>query len=393
MVNASDVYIMQGASGGADGKRGIVPKPVAGDNAKVLKGDATFGSIVAANVTAGTLTTTETASGSKTGTATKFATGTAGTASNLSSWNGSGDIVDSGLTITQATAGSLAKVSEATAMGSDSTVTATSATASGLAIAYTPVLSTNDRYVEGVIDWSVYDATYGTTDNKAEAYALLEYSTNGSSWSTLQTYRKTAQVSDGKKLVGSSEDGIPAQISTTSTTYADTGLQVDYTAINGSNDRYIEVGLNCNVNRNASVSEATAQVQYFNGSSWVGLFDEQLHVSVGGAGATSTRSRGTLYRRYLHQVADDTPQYKVQYKVDNGSSSETFTIYPDRAYLRVQEMATDVIDANRSPFAFSYRHNSADATPFYRISSYVSAGDTSVIYAGSTLRVREVRAV
>lgn len=382
MANASDLYIMQGASGGADGKRGIVPKPVAGDNVKVLKGDATFGSIVEANITAGTLTVASTATGSKTGNDSKFVTGTAGSSGILAQWDGDGDLVTSSITATQALAGQLVKVTEAT-LGSDSTVTATSATASGLQINYTPISSTNDRYIEGTIDWQVSD----TTGNQAQAFALLEYSSDGSSWSTLQTFTNNIQVNAGKKLVGVSVDTIPSQISTTSTTLADTGLQVDYTAIAGANDRYVEIHANCQVNRNASVCEATLQVQYFNGSTWVAIYEENLESSAGGA--SSTRNQSTLHRRYLHQVSDDTPQYKAQYRVNNGTSSETFTLFPGESSLTVSEYALDTITTKRQPYAFRYRDTVTTNSPYYRLTHYVSSGDESKIYTGSTLRISE----
>lgn len=299
---------------------------------------------------------------------------------------GTGDV-----TVNAASAsGNLVAVNEST-LGSDSTVTSTSATASGLAVNYTAVTSTNTRYIDGIIDWEVYDSTYGTTDNRAEGFCELEYSTNGSSWSSLKTFTRTAQVSNGKKLVGTLTDTIPSQISTTSTTLADTGLQVDYTAVNGANDRYVIIHANSQVNRNASVCEATLMIFYYNGSSWVAIFEENLESAAGGA--SSTRNQSTLYRRFLHQASDDTPQYKAQYRVNNGTSSETFTLFPNECSLTVEEYATDIIDSVRTLTSFRIKHADTTTTPYYRITHKVTSGDTSKIYTGSVLRVSEVNNV
>ena len=388
MANASDLYIMQGASGGADGKRGIVPKPVAGDNVKVLKGDATFGSIVEANITAGTLTTASTATGSKTGADTKFVTGTAGTNNNLVSWNADGDAVDAGISITQARAGQLVGVSEST-LGSDSTTTSTSATASGLQVDYTAVTDSNTRYIEGMIDWDVYDATYGTSDNAATGYLELEYSADGAIWNSLKTFTRTMQVSNGKKLVGSNNSVLGAQISTTSTSFGTTGMLIDYTSVNAANDRYISYFGNYEVSRSANNCRGEIELQYSaDGSSWSGL--ESTIVDTSATGATATRVIGAYGKRYLHQVSDGTPHYRVAYKVNVGTNSETLTLYASsKTYLRVEEYATDIVDSNRKLTTFSIKHTATDATPQYRVTHKVAAGDTSKVYTGSVLRVRE----
>jgi hypothetical protein len=145
LINSSSGAVtMTGATSLLDGVGGLTPTPLAGEDDEVLKGDGTWGSILTANIADGaitaakiadgtiiaadvmddTLTTAKIISTSKTGTGSKLATATAaGTTNNLVSWS-SNNIADSGISITQARAGQLVKVTDAT-LGSDSTVTAT----------------------------------------------------------------------------------------------------------------------------------------------------------------------------------------------------------------------------------------------------------------------------
>lgn len=378
MANASDLYILQGASGVADGKRGIVPKPVAGDNVKVLKGDATFGSIVEANITAGTLTVASTATGSKTGNDSKFVTGTAGSSGILAQWDGDGDLVTSSITATQALAGQLVKVTEAT-LGSDSTVTATSATASGLQINYTPISSTNDRYIEGTIDWSVSD----TTGNQAQAFALLEYSSNGSTWSTLQTLTNNMEVNAGKKLLTVTEDLTATTTTTTSQTFVDTGLQIAFTPVGAANDRYIEFFCDAQCEDTDSSCQGELELQYStDGSSWSTLYTYVFGATFGGA--TSSRAASVIAGKYLHQASTATPYYKIRMR-DASAGTTSF----GSPILRVSEYGADSITSKRQPYSFKYRDTVTQATPYYRISHYVTSGDTSIVYTGSSMRISE----
>lgn len=50
------IDVMQGATASADGASGLVPKPLAGDQDKVLKGDGTWGTVAAASHTHGNIT-------------------------------------------------------------------------------------------------------------------------------------------------------------------------------------------------------------------------------------------------------------------------------------------------------------------------------------------------
>lgn len=408
--------VMVGADGTNPGISGAVPAPSAAENVEVLKGDATWGlvdtvniassaittakiadgaitadkiadgTIIAADVMDNTLTTAKIISTSKTGLDVKLVTGTAGTADNLTSWNADGDAVDSGISITQARAGQLVKVTEAT-LGSDSTVTATSATASGLQINYTPISSTNDRYIEGTIDWQVSNAT----GNQAQAFAELQTSSDGSSWATVQTFTNNIEFNAGKKLVGSSQDTIPSDVSTTSTTLADVGLQVDYTSVGAANDRYIEFNLYHQINRNGTIAQGTFELQYSdNGSSWSVLQTWAPIIQVTGGSVVLYRVLGAY--SYLHTgVSDATPQYRIQYKVNVGTASETLTVFATGAYLRVKEYALDTITTKRNTLTFRYLDTSTNATPFVRLATRVTSGGTSVVYTGSTMRISEYR--
>lgn len=413
--DSSGAVIMTGATDLLDGNAGLVPIPVAGDDVAILKGDATWGlleanniaadavttakildgaitaakiadgTIIAADVMDNTLTTAKIISTSKTGLDAKLVTGTAGTTDNLTSWNADGDAVDSGISIAQARAGQLVKVSEST-LGSTSTVTSTSSTDSGLGVTYTPVSSSQDRYIEGNIDWEVSD----TAGNKAEAFIELQYSANGSSWSTLQTFTNNIEVNAGKKLVGSSQSTLSSQISTTSTSYVDTGVQVDYTAISGANDRYIEFQGVFETSDNDNTTDGLVELEYYNGSTWVALEEVQFGNAV--TGGTATRVTGSFAKRVLHQVSDDTPQYRLAYR-DASSGTATLFAAPRTVTLRVQEYASNTITTKRQPYNFSYIDTVTSATPFYRLNHYVTSGDSSKIYLGSTLRVSEMRDV
>ena len=92
--------------------------------------------------------------------------------------------------------GTLVKNTEAT-LSSTSTISATTTTASGLSVTYTPVVNTNDRYIYGEIDWNVNDPD----GSAAEGFVELQYSADNVNWTTIDTFTKKIDQGAGAKEV------------------------------------------------------------------------------------------------------------------------------------------------------------------------------------------------
>lgn len=279
--------------------------------------------------------------------------------------------------------GTLVKNTQAT-LGSDSVITATTATASGLSIAYTPITSTNDRYIYGYLDWNVNDPD----GSAAEGFIELQYSADNSTWSTLETYTRTADYGSGWKEVKVTEATLGSDTSTSSGTYQTTGLSISYTPINGANVRYIELQANTQATDTDASAQNQIQLQYSNdNSSWTGIgtyTNSQIT-----SGTTSCTQLLTHYDSIKHVVTTNTPYYRVVHRSGTaGTANGTSTVYTG-ATLRIREVAEQFVINNRSPLSFFVKHNAATTTPYYRIAHRVTSGDQSTIYAGSVLRVME----
>lgn len=278
--------------------------------------------------------------------------------------------------------GNLVKNTQAT-LGSDSVITATTATASGLSIAYTPITSTNDRYIYGYLDWNVNDPD----GSAAEGFIELQYSADNSTWSTLETYTRTADYGSGAKEVKVTEASLGTDGSTTSTTYQASGLSIAYTPINGANPRYVEIQINHQSTDNDSIASNQMQLQYSTDNSTWSVISTYTMVQ-GCGGATSSTQLLTNYDSQRHVATTNTPYYRLAHRANPSTGGGTSTIFTGSS-MRVREVAEQFVINNRSPLSFFVKHNATTSTPYYRIMHRVTSGDQSTIYTGSVLRVME----
>ena len=278
--------------------------------------------------------------------------------------------------------GTLVKNTEAV-LGSNSIVTSTSTTATGLSVAYTPVVNTNDRYIYGEIDWNVNDPDGST----AEAYVELQYSADNVNWTTLDTFTRSANLGAGAKEVKTTTASqLGSDAVTTSTTYQATGLSIAYTPINGANVRYIQYSAVMGTSDNDTSSGNQMQLQYStDNSSWTSIETVTNSHTAGGA----TSSAGLVpYSTYVRHVAtSNTPYYRLAHRAATANGG-TSTIYSG-ADMRVTEVEEQYVINNRNPITFFVKHNLNTGTPYYRVAHRVLSGDQSTIYTGSVLRVME----
>lgn len=279
--------------------------------------------------------------------------------------------------------GNLVKNTEAT-LGSDSVITATTATTSGLSIAYTPITSTNDRYIYGYLDWNVNDPD----GSAAEGFVELQYSADNSTWTTLQTYNRNADYGSGTKEVKVTSAQLGSDSTTSSGTYQTTGLSIAYSPINGANIRYIELQLATASTDNDTDTANQVQIQYStDNATWSAINTNTQSQTVGGG--TSSTQIITHFSSIRQSATTDTPYYRVMHKSGtSGTANGTSTVYSG-ATLRVREVAEQFVVNNRSPLSFFVKHNATTSTPYYRIAHRVTSGDQSTIYTGSVLRVME----
>jgi hypothetical protein len=278
--------------------------------------------------------------------------------------------------------GIMVKNTEAS-LGSDSTITATTATASGLAVSYTPISGANDRYLFGYIDWNVNDPD----GSAAEGFLDLQYSTDNSNWTTIKTFTRKADLGAGAKEVKVTEIELATDGSTTSTTYQPSGLSISYSPINGANTRYIDIQINHQATDTDSGASNQIQLQYStDNSTWTALSNYTMNQGVGGA--TSSTQLLTHYDSHLHNAITATPYYRIAHRANPGTGGGTSTIFGGSS-IRVRELAEQFVTDNRSPVSFLIKHNNNNATPYYRIAHRVTSGDQSIIYTGSVLRVME----
>jgi hypothetical protein len=279
--------------------------------------------------------------------------------------------------------GNLVKNTEAT-LGSDSVITATTATTSGLSIAYTPITSTNDRYIYGYLDWNVNDPD----GSAAEGFIELQYSADNSTWTTLETYSRNADLGAGAKEVKVTEASLGSDVSTSSGTYQTTGLSISYTPINGANVRYIEIQAATQAVDTDQNAANQVQLQYSNdNATWSAIGTYTNNNNSGGA--TAMTQLLTHFDSIRHVVTTNTPYYRVMHRSGtSGVANGTSTVFTG-ASLKVREFAEQFVINNRSPLSFFVKHNATTSTPYYRIMHRVTSGDQSTIYSGSVLRVME----
>lgn len=266
-------------------------------------------------------------------------------------------------------------------LGSDATTTSTSS-GSAHSLSYTPIDGANDRYIDFEIDNSVYDSS------AAQAQAVIELQKYNGSWSTVKTLYNELALNTGKIMVKNTKQTLGASSSTSNATNTTTGLQCDYTAINGANKRVIKVGLdNEGSDSNGPGIICALTLQYFNGSSWVDLQEVTNRVVAGGASTIS--SRQFMSFEFEHLVTDATPQYRVVQRVDSYDSGDSTELLAG-SWIEVTEYEELKITENRKQMKFTYLDTETIASPQYRIMHKVGAsGDTSIIRANTLIRVRE----
>lgn len=278
--------------------------------------------------------------------------------------------------------GNLVKNTQAT-LGSDSVITATTATASGLSIAYTPITSTNDRYIYGYLDWNVNDPD----GSAAEGFIELQYSADNSTWSTLETYTRTADYGSGEKMVKDDMSVSGSNAVTTSTTYQTTGVSLAYSPINGSNTRMLHLNANSYTTDNDSGTSNQIALQYSTDNATWSTLREYTNFQASN-GATAVYLQNMVTDTFRHIATTNTPYYRIVHRANPSIGAGTSTVFSG-AGLVVREMAPQYVINNRSPLSFFVKHNATTSTPYYRIMHRVTSGDQSTIYTGSVLRVME----
>lgn len=278
----------------------------------------------------------------------------------------------------------IVKVTHAS-LNSDSTVTSTSNTTSGLIVTHTPVTAGNHKLVNCSLDWDVNDSAAG----EAKGYAVLQGSSDNSSWSDLFTITKHSKIIAGKVLVKTSVATLATTHTTNSTSNVASGLAITYSPISGANTRRIT----CQLDHQASDSNggggnSTAVLQYNASGTWTDLASLPRKVVVGGISSPNVSVQGMNTIIYDHAVNDNSPQYRVVHRAASGDTSE---LAQDSSKIIVDEWASVPVTNNRSVESIEYRDTTSRSTAYYRVVHRVESGDNSVIYAGSFLRVKELK--
>lgn len=277
--------------------------------------------------------------------------------------------------------GTEVKVTESI-LNSDNTSTSTSS-AEAKSMTYTPIAGANDRYVDFQIDWSVKDLS------AAQGQAIVELQKYNGSWSTVQTLYNQMSLPTGKIMVKNEKQPLASSATTSNSSNTTTGLQIDYTAVDGANKRVVKVGLdNEGVDSSGPGVVCALILQYYNGGSWVDL--KEVFNRVVAQGATSITTRQFISFEYEHLVTDATPQYRVVQRLDSYDSGDSTELYAG-SWIEVTEYEEVKITEQRVTQMFTYLDTETNASPQYRIMHKVGAsGDTSIIRAGSLIRVREI---
>lgn len=267
--------------------------------------------------------------------------------------------------------------------GSNASTTSTSfVDVTSLTISHTKATAANAVWLDIFLDWEIKD----TTGPKAEAFLDVLYN-SGAGWASLKTYTFNFELPDGRMLVGSGISTLADEVSTTSQSEQTTGIQVNYTSVAAANKRFIDVyALHKTHDSTGGGANASVRLQYYNGSTWVTLKEYQNQQVAGGA--TSSLQQIPFYDTYEHDASDADPQYRlVHINNDSGNSSALAA----GSYLRVREYSNaQLAKGHRAPIFISLRHSATDSTPEYKLQHKVTNGDTSTIYAGSLLQLREI---
>lgn len=276
--------------------------------------------------------------------------------------------------------GTLKKSSESK-LSSDASTTSTSLVQAH-SISYTPIANANHRYVDFIVDASIADAAAFQADGDIE----LQVNNTGS-WAAIHSFKNSFKAPAGKTLVKTTRETLGSSSSNSNSSNTTTGLQLDYTAIAGANTRKVKVYLDSDISdSNGGGCYAAYVLQYFNGS-WIDLKELSHGILSGGAGQINSRT--PLSCEVEHAVTDATPQYRIVSRISQSPDSGDAVELKAGSYIEIDEYAQQQVTEKRDAFTYIYKDTTSYATPQYRIMHKVASGDTSIIKAGSLIRVRE----
>ena len=267
--------------------------------------------------------------------------------------------------------------------GSDSSTTSTSNQTTNVSKVYTPVDGTSRRLVSVYLDWLVQD----TAGSEATAYAVLEKSIDGGAYTTIKEFtNQLQQTANGQLLINTNKTALGSDAVTTSTTIQPTGLQSNYTPIDGNNKRLIQAFVkHRSQDTNGGAASTTAVLEYYTGSVWQELASM---ANQGNHPATSSIQELTHFIEIEDETNDSSPQYRISHYVNN--SGDASTVRAD-SFINVQEFSKLVINNNRKTcFAEFIDDSDATTNVTYRISHRVANGDTSTIKTGSGILIKEL---
>lgn len=281
------------------------------------------------------------------------------------------------------TEGGLVKIT-ASNLNSDATTTNTSATVALAAITHAKVANANTMFVHAVLDWNVLDAA----GSQAKGYAKLQRSSNNSDWTDICVATKDFATTAGKALVKTDLATLASTSTTTSLSNVASGLAITYSPIAGANTRVITVELDHKAtDSNGGGANTDAVLQYYSGSSWVDLVTMPQQIVVGGISSPNVTLRSINTMRYVHNQNDNAPQYRVVHKILN--SGDTSEIAATTSRIVIEEFASIAVIQNRSEVHLFAKDTTSTATTYYRVTHHVESGDTSTVYANSTLTAKE----
>lgn len=265
----------------------------------------------------------------------------------------------------------------------DSSTTNTSNAVSNISTVFTPITGTRKRLVTAFLDVELQDAA----GPAVEGIYTLERSIDGGSYTTLKEFTIKDSVTSGQLLVKTQKASLASDAVSTSGSNATTGLQLNYTPINGNNKRLVQLAGQHRMDDNNGIgAHGTLVLEYFNGSVWTTV-KEFKNQGIHG-GSNSAAQEMSMFFEYEDETNDASPQYRVSHRaLDTGDESTLFA----GSFLNVKEFANLAVGSKRS-FILHEVQDDADASSnvTYRVAHRVANGDTSILKTGSGILVKEV---
>lgn len=266
---------------------------------------------------------------------------------------------------------------------SDSSTTSTSNQISNISTVFTPLDGDRKRLVTAFLDIELQDAN----GPAVEGTYVLERSIDGGSYTTLKEFVLKDSVTNGELLVKTQKATLGSDAVSTSGSNQVTGLQLNYTPINGNNKRLVQLsGQHRMDDGNGTGANGTLVLEYFNGSVWTTMreFKNQGHHG----GSNDSAQEINVFYEVEHEVNDASPQYRVSHRnLDSGDKSTLFS----GAFLNVKEFAPLAVGSKRSFVLHEVQDDlNASSNVTYRVSHRVANGDTSILKSGSGILVKEV---